>query len=809
MSMIGHILKKDTRRLRAPLMIWAALVAVALVLLGAQTRSPLPELGMCMTGVYFFQRAFILLLIPMLIQADPSTGGAEFWISRPISKLEMLASKIAFIGLFLVLLPLIGTIPLLAMAGTPLAEITQTSLQTGVHFARWLLLLTLLAALTRGVVAFLLTAGLYLLISIGLSLVATLVPACTDMNKILVVAASLAIISIAGILLYKSRRRTAPIALLALNLIFFSLFGAVWPWTPTAHMSAAVTTLKPETITIEYQRHNYAADRVRSKEVMGPLEFLGLPDRCFAKIRKISAEFSTDETSILRSAFRDVCAYEFRDNNAALTQVVAPREFEYHSPTYMKLLNLTLEEHEQLEGIPGHYRADITFDVFRYETIAKLPLEIGAKVRVEGEGLVVGNVAVEEYGCRVILPSDAPEGVFESARDKRVHIFLNNIRKRACAPSQLIIPGNPPYGGSFDSVAIINGSLMCIRPTKNMLFEYCDPDRAELLIIEPRFVGTFVKHLDDPWFVIGRPDDKVRHGSQASDNAQILSKLSLPVNATRGQVYNYIHKINAMSATQEFFYPDDPQVDMMAALGTNYINQLIWSIPNNHHYNFWAVKKKAGAGEIQDFMNDPSRFNRYNIWAISRIIQPEHKPAILRMLYLHPLLVELVVQQGWEKDARKNLLEDLKSKSDLPPRWIQAVASFKDPDTYDLLTRYFIEGNSKKTTYDSIKHLPGFDLDLAVSRAWHRAMQFGGYSINYDFLCLSIIALEHGHVDALAAAAESLVDPETKPWLKTRIRKAVCKHTGQAGTDRELWDWYLTNKDRLQFDAETKLFVVE
>jgi hypothetical protein len=511
MNLVTHIVNTDARRLRIPLALWGLFVALDLAVFGAQIQTGQPGLGIWMTALFFFQQVLVLLLVPVLIQNDLVIGSTAFWISRPIAPLKMLSGKLAFIGFFLVVLPLVLTIPLLLISGMPLKNILEASFTTGIQFSRWLLLLVALAALTRNLASFFMAGVLYLILSIGCFIIAVYCPACTAAGKI-PTAVSLAVLGLALALLYQKRKRAAPVALLAVDLVLFALFAANWFSIPGARIPAVTTELNPESITASLHKHNFAHDYNRRHNnrryyLQGQIDFSGLPSQGYAVIRKISAEFAGIDGITIRSIrLNPSSGYNsFRDTGAALEQAVAPRELDYFPPTFVELLKISLDELKQLRDTAGHYRAELVVDIYQYEAVAKLPVEVGAEASIGGEKLTIQDLRDEEYGCRVILTGSEAESFFDKNQNARVHLFLNNIEHRARVPSQLIVPENPVYGGTFDHLAIINGSLMYTRSTDNMLFEYCDEvwrRRGELLILEPRFCGTIIKHVECPDFVI-------------------------------------------------------------------------------------------------------------------------------------------------------------------------------------------------------------------------------------------------------------------------------------------------------------------
>ena len=112
-----HLLKKDLRRL------WP-LVALIVVLLCIQLvgafQDPLtaeqePD-AYSHSLVTLFQLALVLA-IAMLIQQEPLVGSTAFWLTRPISRLSLMAAKAMFLTLFLIVPPVAAKFWVLAAYG--------------------------------------------------------------------------------------------------------------------------------------------------------------------------------------------------------------------------------------------------------------------------------------------------------------------------------------------------------------------------------------------------------------------------------------------------------------------------------------------------------------------------------------------------------------------------------------------------------------------------------------------------------------------------------------------------------------------
>jgi hypothetical protein len=260
-----------------------------------------------------------------------------------------------------------------------------------------------------------------------------------------------------------------------------------------------------------------------------------------------------------------------------------------------------------------------------------------------------------------------------------------------------------------------------------------------------------------------------------------LGEIKLPENPTKDQVKEYISRIAAASRNQNTCSPQDPQVNMLTRVGAENLDLLI---------------EAAGGEWVASY---------YVIPAIVRLAREEDKKMILEALpYTHDL-VKVVLNRGWEEDARETLLPQLRVAGYLPTEWVQAVANLRDPRTYDNLKNYLINGNNKYWTYGAIKDLPGIDLTEAVAEAWRYAKRERGYEAAY----MAPVALEYGHKDALELIVNSLGKSDHDASYVREAEQLIVEYTDAGGSNEEIRKWFAANKDKLVFDPVTKKFRVQ
>lgn len=263
-----------------------------------------------------------------------------------------------------------------------------------------------------------------------------------------------------------------------------------------------------------------------------------------------------------------------------------------------------------------------------------------------------------------------------------------------------------------------------------------------------------------------------------------LAEIKLPDHANKDQINKYILDIAAASQGQNVWSDRDPQVAMLTKVGNNNIQLLI------------------------DTLTLTGDMNNYHIIrAIEILADEKSKPLILDALPIYHELVRVIIQRGWESDAKNILLTELKNSGQyLPIEWITAVANLNDSNSYPLLRDYFIKGQNKYQTFKAIKGLPIENISEAVDEAWQKSKN--GDDCNRQYMAM--VALEYGHVDALSTLIDVLTSGEANnSWTSHEIRPAILRVVDFRGSNEDLAQWFRTNRDKLRFDPKTKKFVTD
>lgn len=154
MRLVLHIVAKDLRRLRWPLLLWLVITAVPLVfgfsmVLGGdfdqallQKLEPATLILRLLAGVATF------FLTAQLIQEDGLVGTTQFWSTRPIAHRRLLAAKFTGWWLMLGLPPVLLALPWWVTCGFGAGEIARAALELWMVQVAIALPVALIASLT-------------------------------------------------------------------------------------------------------------------------------------------------------------------------------------------------------------------------------------------------------------------------------------------------------------------------------------------------------------------------------------------------------------------------------------------------------------------------------------------------------------------------------------------------------------------------------------------------------------------------------------------------------------------------------------
>jgi hypothetical protein len=203
LAQVRHVLRKDVREHRVMIMLYLCLVLLsAITVLSMALRG---DAGADLTNLFNFGvGVFGVVLLAASVQSDSPTRSDAFWATRPFHASAMLAAKVAFGGLIIIGIPLVGQFVSLLILDLPLSE-TLTSLVRSALIVSILLLVAMaLAANTRDLRSVFVALVAFLIMAVVLAASSRSWTVSTTLRTSLLIAGVVGILSLLAIL-YRSR----------------------------------------------------------------------------------------------------------------------------------------------------------------------------------------------------------------------------------------------------------------------------------------------------------------------------------------------------------------------------------------------------------------------------------------------------------------------------------------------------------------------------------------------------------------------------------------------------------------------------
>lgn len=381
-----------------------------------------------------------LLVVSWIVHEDPVGGWQGFWLTRPIARSVLYASKVTGLLLVLVLPGLLAVPAFLAAWGVGGLDLWHAVAETLFFSLVSLSMLFAAAALTRhlGEMLLLMAGGLGMVFVSGQVvtpfLLDWLLPdrprtglpiGGTAWNTTITFVSILFVLTIGTWWLYRTRNRTMALAVM-LTLFVASASGpkvlraaipasARQTLTPVSEPWAASDRLAVRVLLDEWRSTeltNIDSDEKapprprRSVAVPVPVVLDGLPPDYTATPTLSDIEWRVDGFTHREAASATVRAARRHDRyRPSLTPTVdrmtasmesAPTEQE----SWPTLLTISDEEYRRYRGRPGHYAATVRYIVRRHDLLRSQLLREGADVADGSRRMEILHVD-EQRGCRV------------------------------------------------------------------------------------------------------------------------------------------------------------------------------------------------------------------------------------------------------------------------------------------------------------------------------------------------------------------------------------------------------------------------
>ena len=532
MNVLWTQVKKDVRSIRLILTVWLVIEVGLAVLVGSGVDarflddSTVRLMNTEHRIVMILATAIFALVAIALVQADRLVGTTSFWLTRPIGRSTLLASKVIVAVVFLVLVPLaLDAIVFFASGVMPPALWRVAAERLGYQLV-YLLPVMAIAALTPNIARFILACAVGVLAFVVFATTVNLraVPGRPPGAVLAGGFASLALMAIAclGVIVHQYlTRRTRRSSFVAVAGIAGMLgVYATWPWPMDTSPPPAVDVrlFDPASVTLLV-----GADQLRLQEftatslLQADATLQDVPAGFQVRQACVRTTLRFTDGTLVRSDDRSRFAQSIGGGRRAdmLRRALGPVRVVYSRPALpapsssLDLLRVdarTLKDH-------GHQvatcKADIVLGVWTDRVVAQVPARSGVRFGYGGfwQGDIV-DVRLDQNG---VTMRTRESGMLRRSDDvgSRYYVLLNRSRGEAIVgrATQTFVfwPTYPqvPSVGTLDvrhanvEFSTSYGEDRAFAPDQAWL------DNATLVIIETALIGTFTRSIDFGDIVLG------------------------------------------------------------------------------------------------------------------------------------------------------------------------------------------------------------------------------------------------------------------------------------------------------------------
>lgn len=684
MNIVSHIFRKDVRHLRWLLGAWFVLVLLQTALLAtgvaAWHNDAVLQVAMSILGmlVPLLKWVLLIVLVPLLIQDEPLTGHTAFWFTRPIGRMDLLASKARFLVLLIILPPVLAEFATLAYYRVAPGDLALALPELVWDAVVGLVPVVALAVVTSSFARYAVTGvSLY----VGLMVVSFLWQMArmfTDMEGMMaamsqpslqvsrgLVVGGLTLLLAGGAIVhqYRTRRTRRTVLLLVVCGLASVAVSQLWKWdfmdVPAAATPEAAA-LEGATAHIESRHASDASalrpGQTRQKEINAVIACDPVPPGHFVSLKKTNTRlvFSDGQTTNFISR-HDEMDFDQSTDSAALADVLNPALLVAEGRTSYNrsgtLLSLPADLYDQRRYDQAELTAELVMRLQRYDVLARLPLRAGEEAESGTTALTISDVLKNDGGCTVVLGQRSLNLTFKRQgggnirmpqfNPRDVYALVNRRLEEAYLPERDFDFDFNPFRGSQ--------RLVVSTPRLSFLLKENDADvfkskeaiedwlsDAEVWWIGVREAGSFRANLREKPFQL---DEKYETTETGHVDTNALAALDIVASPSREQAHELVKQVYQISRRQRHWRGDDPQVAVLVRVGPENIEELLKGLREYPRMSFYLVQ------------------------AIDQLANDENKALVLSYVKRHPDLLRVVQKKGWMGELDPALVEALR-KSD-------------------------------------------------------------------------------------------------------------------------------------------------
>jgi len=467
---IAHLVRADLRHSWLPLAAWLVLaVIVALIPCVVPTLAGgdsllLSSLELPIALVTIAYPLALLVLVVHVVQTHPVVGSSAFWMTRPISPRTLLASKLVFVGVAAVTVPMIIEIVRMIAHGVPWRTQLGVALNAAMSHAFLVALIMLGAAVTATMSRFLLLVGA-VLVSLAVVITVLIVigsrsapaPSYVGWSNIpdptpIIVQSVLFVLGIGGALLaqYVMRSRVRTVVVAAVGIAASILASMFWPWpmlrpaevAPSWTHNDAALLVSVDASSASGAFSSVGLDRQKWIGVRGPLRVEGIDPQFSARVGVAEASLRVGGETL--TSQRELYPITLDSSGEVLSQPrIVPRAVlgvdrvaawiapQRELPTLFFADAAAVQRHAPGSG---QYQGRVRVVLQRHDVEAVMPLVVGQVHHRRALRVVIDHIDRLASGFALHVHESWAGSAFERALHPLYSYYLRNPRIQEAVP---------------------------------------------------------------------------------------------------------------------------------------------------------------------------------------------------------------------------------------------------------------------------------------------------------------------------------------------------------------------------------------
>ncbi len=462
MDFIPFLFKKDLKRLKYVLVVWLVLILAqsALGIGGPRLASESFEFQMLLPLltklIGFLQGLMMIVIIPLIIQADSVVGTTAFWFTRPISRKGLLLSKSLAMLTVMVLPLLVAELFVLGANGASvyhlLLAVPEVIIEKLAYIIPFVILASVTTKFSRYALVGIIVVAIVVVVMILISVTGIIFPVIrqlgnSDIYKIASLEASynvvksLFIIIIGSLLVthqFMTRRTARTAKLLVAAYILMWCVTNFWNIDFLKETAAVKSSaIKVEGVSLDFDSQyltvsdefRFSKSDAREKSIGTKDIVRGLPEGQFAILKGMyDAKMEYPDGNVLESEYLSTFKREgYYAEKFMLPIQSVLGDIKLVNPftdkfSYTEIFSLDGRNLHQYKDKAGTYSAKANLDIYKYEIVSEVRLGEGMKDSFGAEQIVIYDVLKKDNAVSVVLHEKIINLLFDR-RIKKVSRF--------------------------------------------------------------------------------------------------------------------------------------------------------------------------------------------------------------------------------------------------------------------------------------------------------------------------------------------------------------------------------------------------